>query len=161
MTPQAAKQPDTGLYLSPAEASKKVGAEYEYWSGKLTETSLQMCYAIIGANWVVFGTVNGILDNIWGKTSLLMVMIALASNIIGAWALSYLLRKRVEYTEEDSARWKKEFANSVGTRCSWPFTESIDHVGLWMRRIKAVFTLAAGACLIWGAIITPAHIKPH
>ena len=49
------------------EALKKVTSEFEYWSGKLTETSMQMCYALIGANWVVFGWLNGILNNVWAK----------------------------------------------------------------------------------------------
>lgn len=61
---------DAALYASPAEALKKVSTEYEYWSGKLTETSLQMCYALIAANWVVFGSMNGSLSNIWTKLSL-------------------------------------------------------------------------------------------
>jgi hypothetical protein len=158
MTPQPTEPPDTGLYSSPAEASKKVSSEYEYWSGKLTETSLHLCYAVIGANWVVFGSINGILDNNWAKMSLLMVILALASNIVGAWVLSWLLRKRVIYSEDKKAEWIKEFNQFVGIRSTWPFTDSIDAVGLWMRRIKAVFTLAAGACLIWGAINTPASV---
>src|SRR5689334_22277255 len=100
--------PDSRLYESPTEALKKVCSEYEYWSGKLTETSLQMCYAVIASNWVVFGSVNGILGNMWAKLSLLMVILALATNIIGAWLLSEQLRTRVEYGEADGLRWFQE-----------------------------------------------------
>src|ERR1700682_3212706 len=99
---------DDRLYKSPGEALKKVSSEFEHWSGKLTESSLQMCYALIGANWAVFGSLQGILKNRWPKLSLLMVIIALATNIIGAWLLSESLRKRVEYGEANSGRWKKE-----------------------------------------------------
>jgi len=147
------KKSDSGLYSSPAEAAKKLGLEYEYWSGKLTETSLQMCYAVIGANWVVFGSMNGILGNIWAKTSLLMVIFAVASNVIGAWLLSAKIRSRVVYSEADKKRWSEEFEKLVGTTSPWPFTESIDAVGRWMRVIKAISTLVAGALLIIGGIL--------
>ena len=53
MTDQAQqnRQSDVGLYGSSNDALKKVCSEYEYWSGRLTETSLQMCCALIAANW--------------------------------------------------------------------------------------------------------------
>ena len=141
------------LYSSAAEALRKVTSEFEYWSGKLTETSLQMCYALIAANWVVFGSLNGILNSVWAKWSLLMVLFALAANIVGAWLLSERLRKRVEYGEADNARWEKEFDTFSTTSSSWPFTDTIQDTGRWMRIIKAVFTLLAGAFLIAGAIL--------
>ncbi len=49
---------DKSLDSTPAAALQKVCSEYEYWSGKLTDISLQMCYALIGANWVILGTLN-------------------------------------------------------------------------------------------------------
>jgi hypothetical protein len=61
------------LYATPEEALKKVSSEFEYWTGRLTETSLQMCYALIAANWLVFGSVRGILGNLCATLSLLMV----------------------------------------------------------------------------------------
>ncbi|HEY6248991.1 MAG TPA: hypothetical protein VI685_03465 [Candidatus Angelobacter sp.] len=141
------------LYSSPSDALKKVTSEFEHWSGKLTETSLQMGYALIGANWVVFGSMNGILGNGWAKTSLLMVILALASNIVGAWILSETLRKRVAYGEGDKSRWKKEFDEFSTTDSPWPFTEGIEQTGRLMRIIKGAFTLLAGAFLIIGAIL--------
>jgi hypothetical protein len=152
MSPEKNKS-DAALYASPAEALKKVSAEYEYWSGKLTETSLQMCYALIAANWVVFGSMNGILGNIWAKLSLLMVLLALATNTVGAWLLSVKLRERVKYGEADNVRWVEEFRKYVGADSPWPFNETIDGIGRWMRGIKAGFTLASGVLLIFGALL--------
>jgi hypothetical protein len=145
---------DDRLYKSPGEALKKVTSEYEYWSGKLTETSLQMCYALIGANWVVFGSLNGILNNAWAKMSMLMVILALGANIVGAWLLSESLRKRVEYGEGHKEIWKKEYDEYLGAeKSAWPFTDGIQDTGRTMRIIKGVFTLLAGALLIVGAIL--------
>lgn len=142
----------TGLYSTPEEALKKVSSEFEYWTGKLTETSLQMCYAVIGANWVVFGSVGGILQSDWAKSSLLLVVVALGSNVIGAWMLSESLRKRVEYGEGNATKWTEEFEDAAGKDLPWPFTERIQNIGKYMRWIKAASALASGVCFIVGAI---------
>lgn len=152
MSPEP-KKSDEGLYSSPAEALKKLCTEYDYWSGKLTETSLQMCYALIAGNWIVFGSINGILSNLWAKLSLLMVFLALATNIVGAWLLSEAIRGRVKYGEASKERWAEEFKEFVGTDCPWPFTDKIDDIGRFMRGIKAVFTIASGVSLAIGAIV--------
>jgi hypothetical protein len=153
VNPTGPQNQTPGLFSSSSEALKKVCSEYEYWSGKLTETSLQMCYALIGANWVVFGSLNGILGNLWAKWSLLMVILALATNILGAWILSESLRKQVEYGEADKVRWESEFDRFSAISCPWPFTDSIEKTGRWMRIMKATFTLVAGTLLMAGALL--------
>jgi hypothetical protein len=76
-----------GLYDDPQEALKAVIADYQYWTGRLTDSSAQMSYAVIAANWVVFGSVPTILTSIWAKLSLLSVMLSLATSVIGTWLL--------------------------------------------------------------------------
>jgi hypothetical protein len=141
-----------GLYANSGEASKKVSTVFEYWSTKLTETSLQMCYALIGANWLAFGSVNGILVNIWAKLSIMLVVLALSSNIVGAWLLSESVRRRMEYAEADIPRWEREFSETASKADPWPFTERIESIGKWMRWIKASFALAAGILFLIGVI---------
>jgi hypothetical protein len=123
-----------GLYDSPKEGLKKVSSEFEYWSGELTETSLQMCYALTEANWVVFGSVNGILHSSRAKASLILVLLALASNVIGAWMLSELLRKRVAYGEGRSDEWETEYKEVAGKDVAWPLRDEIQNTGKYMRR---------------------------
>jgi hypothetical protein len=142
-----------GLYASPDDALKSVMGDYHYWSGKLTETSLQMCYGLIGANWLVFGSVQGILHSRWAELSLLMVLLALSTSVVGAWMLSEWLRARVRYGESHGKEWAKQFEESAGKPVPWPFTDRIQNTAKNMRWIKAIFTLAGGACLIVGAIV--------
>jgi len=141
-----------GVHETQQKALEKVGSEFEYWSGKLTETSLQMCYALIGANWVVFGSVGGILNSDLAKWSLLMVMLTLASNVIGTWCLSESIRRRFEWAEGHEADWKTQFDDAVGKRVPFPFTTFHESVGFWMRQIKAVFPLIGAIFLIVGAV---------
>ena len=140
------------LYDSPGDALKKVAEEYGYWSSKLTDASSQMCYALIGANWAIFGGVKGILDEPWSKASMLLVVMALATSIVGSWALTERLRSRVVYGESSPARWEKEFEENSTISSPWPFTAGIDDIGKKMRTIKGLFTLSAGAALIIGAL---------
>ncbi len=150
--------PETGLYASAGEAIKKVASEFEYWSGRLTDTSLQLGYAVIAADWVIFASgtagVNGILANPWAKWSVLFVILALASNIVAAWVMSESHRKRVEYAESNTRRWEIEFAQNARIRSAWPFTDFTERFGRYMRILKASLTLAAGALLVIGAMLT-------
>lgn len=143
----------SGLYATPEEALEKVSDDFGYWTGRLTETSLQMCYAVIAADWLVFGSVQGILSSLCAKLSLLMVLLALASSVIGAWVLAESMRKRIDYGESDEQRWTREFNDSVGKRVAWPFTDFMISAGIWTRRIKGGFTLLGGIFLVVGAIL--------
>ena len=142
-----------GVHETPQKAIEKVGSEFEYWSGKLTETSLQMCYALIGANWVVYGSVGQILQSQWAKLSLLMVILTLAINVIGAWYLSESLRRRFEWAEGHSPEWEKEFQGAVGKRDPFPFTDAHETAGFWLRQVKGFLPLVGGVFLVVGAIL--------
>ncbi len=142
----------TGFYDSPRKALEEVGGYYKGWSAKLTEASLQMCYALIGANWVVFGTVGHILESNFAKLSLLMVMLTLGINVIGAWILSESMRMRFDWAEGHCTEWQQQFDNAAGQRDPFPFTRFHESVGFWMRQIKAIFPLIGAILLIVGAI---------
>jgi hypothetical protein len=112
-----------------------------------------MCYALIGANWVIFGSVNGVLHSNWAKASLVMVMIALGSNVIAALMLSELLNKQMKYGESHCDIWAEKYKNSIGKDVAWPFTDAIQNTGRNMRWIKGTFTILGGIFLVVGAIL--------
>lgn len=142
----------SALYSTPEEALKKVTEEFGYWTGRLTETSLQMCYSLIAADWLIFGSVSGILHSIWAKLSLLSVLLALGCNVIGAWVLSERMKARIGYGEADRTRWAKEFEEASGKNVAWPFTDDMEVIGMLTRRLKATCTLLGGIFLIVGAL---------
>ena len=142
-----------GFYKTPAEASQRVGNEFDYWSGKLTDSSLQMCYALIGANWVIFGSVGNILKSGCAKWSLLMVLLTLGANVVGSWWASEEHRSIFEFAEGHDKEWKEQFEDAKGKRTAWPFTKRMEQVGFWLRQIKGSFPLISGVLLLIGAII--------
>jgi hypothetical protein len=143
---------ETGLYSTPAEALKKLCADYDHWTGRFNETTVQMCYALIGANWVVFSSITRIRGSVWATLSMLSVILALLINHASAWYLSWAIRKRVNYGEADSTRWNDEFNDCVGKESSWPYTSSIDAIGTLARNLKGALTILAGLFLVAGVI---------
>jgi hypothetical protein len=142
-----------GVHENPRKALEKVGFYFEGWTTKLTETSLQMCYALIGANWVVFGSVGKILQSNYAKASLLFVMLTLGINVVGAWFMSESLRRRFEWAEGHDTEWNTEFNAAKGQRVAFPFTEMQESLPFWLRQVKASFPLISAVLLIIGAIV--------
>jgi hypothetical protein len=127
--PAAQPQPQlpTGLYKDPQAALQPILDGYSYWTGKLTESSFALSVAVIGASWAAFGSVDKVLTNIWAEVSIAAVILSLAVSLFGHWYLGGQLRKRIEYAEEDAARWQKEFSENTGKSTPWPSTQAIDN----------------------------------
>jgi hypothetical protein len=131
------------LYGSPNKALEAVREDYLYWSGRLTDTSLQLSYAVIAANWAVFGSVDGILKSFWSKLSVALVIVGLGLSLAGAKWMSELHRKRIDYAA-NAPRWAGEFRDNTGKRSAWPFTSQIETLGRIFREAKTWLSLAAG-----------------
>jgi len=146
-------QPPTGLYETPREALKSIRDDYFYWTSKLTESSFALSLAVIGANWAVFGSVDKLLNNICAEISLASVILSLVISLLGNGWLGRLLRKRVEYAEQDVTRWEKEFAENIGKSTPWPSTRTIDcWAGVF--RFAKIFLPAIGGAFFLIALFT-------
>ena len=55
------------LYATPGDGLKAVRDDYLYWTGRLTDSSPQLSFAVIAANWAVFGSVQALLNSPWAK----------------------------------------------------------------------------------------------
>ena len=144
--------PKSGFFENADAALKDVRESYGYWSGKFNETSLKMSYALIAANWMIFGSVNGILSNQLAKWSLLMPMLAIGSDVAGSWWLGYSLNKQAQYGESHGAEWEEKFKKAAGTNDPFPFTAVQQHAGGVIRAVKALAILAGSVLFVIGAI---------
>lgn len=141
---------DEGLYASPAEAAKEVRTDYLYWTGKLTDSSFELSVALIAANWAVFG--ERLVQNVWAKLSIFLVLLGLAISLLGAKRMSELHRVRMDYSEEAPERWRREYEAAHGQRVSWPFTDEIERLGFVLRLTKTWLPLAGGLLLLIGVL---------
>jgi hypothetical protein len=112
----------------------------------LTETSLQLSYGVIAANWATFG-VNGILGSFWSKLSVALVIVGLGLSVAGAKWMGELHRKRVDYASSAS-RWNAEFQAQSGQPGDWPFTKTIVVSGRALRAAKSWLSLSAGVSYV-------------
>jgi hypothetical protein len=121
----------------------------------LTEGSFALSLAVIGANWAVFGSVDKILSNICAEISIAVVILSLAISLIGSGCLGMLLRKRVEYAEQNTKRWQKEFAEHAGKSTHWPSTKTIDHWAMAFRIAKISLPVIGGAFFVFALFTQP------
>lgn len=139
--------PDTAgelLYETPASAVRAIHEGYLYWTGRLTESSFALSLAVIGANWAVFGSVDRIRSNVWSEISLSIVVFSLVVSLFGNWKMGGMLRRRIDYAEQDPGRWHKEFTETFGKRTPWPFTAAIDRWAVGLRTAKTWLPIIGG-----------------
>jgi hypothetical protein len=142
-----------GTYKSSTDVLKELKTAFDYWSGQVTATSLQMCYGLIAANWLVFGSVGNILHSGYAVASLLLVMLALAFNMVSAYGLAEYMRSRFGYAVSDPDRWEAEFQQEKIKPTTWPYSNWTQGASIASRAIKIILPLASGVCLIIGAIV--------
>lgn len=140
------------LYATPGDGLKAVREDYLYWTGRLTDNSLQLSFGVLAANWAVFGSVQGVLNNPWAKSSVFLVVTSLTLSLLGAKWMGELHLRRANYAAENVERWKREFAASLDRRDPWPFTAGIDRLGRGMRELRTWLPLAAGALFLGGLL---------
>jgi hypothetical protein len=149
----ASKNEATGTYESSTDALKEISGAFDYWSGQVTATSLQMCYGLIAANWVVFGSVGNILHSRYAIVSLFLVLLALTFNMLSAYGLAEYMRNRFGYAVYDRNRWEAEFQHEKIKPTTWPYAKWTEGASIATRAIKIILPLASGVCLIIGAVI--------
>lgn len=150
--PGAAKQ-NVGIYDSAEDALKELFEAFNYWSSQVTSTSVQMCYALIGANWVVFGSVGHILQNRWAIASLATVLLALALNTVSSLGFAEWMRCRFESADKDRRKWQKEFGDETLKHSLWPYTKRLNDISIALRYAKVLLPLSSGVLLILGAVL--------
>lgn len=140
------------LYPTPAEATKAIQERYVYWTGKLNDVSLQLSFAVIAANWAVFKTTDGAIQNRWSKTSIAIAIVGIGANLLATWWIGNKLGDQVTYAESDLIRWESEYLSNTGRETAWPFTQKIVAVAKFVRFIRISIPIAAGCVLLIGLL---------
>lgn len=140
-----------GLYQNPADAVKVLNVEYLYWTGKVTDYSLQLSLAVLVANWAVFPSVVAIQSRFFAQLSIATVLFGLLVALAGSWFMAELHSLRIKYAEANHAKWEIEFRDTQGKDHPWPFTTTIERVGSTLRFFKMLSPIA-GFVLFLGAL---------
>ena len=143
-----------GGYADATEALRSVATWYGNWSKSLADRSVELSYALVAANWAVFGSVDGIVDRNGAKFSIALVIVFLLVNLALSKCLTEMTRRRYEYAEQDAARWQREFEETRGTPTPWPSTRAIDGMARALREARTWLPVLAGLSFL-GAIVVP------
>jgi hypothetical protein len=120
----------------------------------LSDRSVELSYAIIGANWVVFGSAGSLLSSSYAKVSIGFTVIFLGLNLALTRLVAELLRRQYAYAEGNPARWRNEFETNRGKDCSWPSTDTIDGISRALREARTWLPLIAGGALLLGILFS-------
>lgn len=153
----AAGSAATATYDSAKDALIQIQTAFDYWSGQVSITSLQMCYALIAANWLIFGSVGKILSYKSAEWSLITVLATIAFNMVSAYILAEWLRCRFGYAESNRTRWETEYRREKDLPSRWPYTENIERASIAIRAVRAFLPLVGGGLLILAAIMQQKH----
>jgi hypothetical protein len=78
-------------YDNPGKALEQLQSDYNRWSSLLTENSIKISYALIGANWAVHGSTGQLLINQYAKFSMITILIFLGINLISTNYITRLI----------------------------------------------------------------------
>lgn len=146
-------KPQRTTYRDAAEALSTLGADYTYWSQRLTDSSWQMCLAVIAGNWAYYGSIEAIMSSWWAEASLAVIFVSLAISLVFSFIMSEVHRSAFYRAEGDWKAWQQRFesyCNSDEIRDPFPATKIIDRIGFFTRIAKAFLPVIAGVILIVG-----------
>lgn len=146
--PDPIKTDARSLYQTPVDATKAIQERFLYWTGKLTDTSLQLCFGVIAANWAVFKTTDDILKNHWSRASIALVILGMGCNLVATFLIGKSLSERIGYAEADLPRWQNEYSQNVGKRTPWPYSERSVMLSRIARHIRLWVPILGGATFL-------------
>lgn len=141
-------------FASPGDALKVLSSDYNAWSELLTRRSVEISFALIGANWAVHGTADKILENDASKWSLILIMSFLGLNLLATKWMAWLLVRRFRYGEKNAERWKCEYNKTKGKVDPWPYTRAIERLASSLQNLKIWAPILSAVLFIASLFIT-------
>ena len=153
VTPQLTPIGTSRRFVSAGDAVKELFEGFNRWSASVSSYGMHMAYAVIAANWAVYGDAQAIIANGWAKFSVAIVITFLGLNLFCGWLMTWQYAKRCKYADEDRNRWSDEFEKENTSPSAWPYTSFIERLGDFIRLLKVWAPLAAGILFVLGLFL--------
>jgi hypothetical protein len=129
-------------YESAAEALKDLEDTYNYWSGKITESSTAFALGLIAANWAVYGS-KGLKELLCPRLSVFCALLLLLTGLLIAQAMTSEHDLLHQKAENDPASWEAQYVQAKTNKDDpWPYSKKVERLGLWGRRLKVWLPIA-------------------
>jgi len=144
---------DQLTFDSPQAGKKALREDFNYWTGHITQSSVQLSFGVIAANWAAFQSVSGVLVNGWAKFSLFAALLSLAANLLGPRYLAKQLSQQFDYAQANPAKWADEYAAARAKDSQWPYTEQIHRTSWLLREARVWLPVVAGGLFVVAVIV--------
>lgn len=124
------------------------------WDKRTYEASLALNAGVVAAVWAIWGSVQAIQHNGWAVAALCIVGLGLLSNLVMAFLLTELHRRRGDYAASDADRWYRlaqRFEAGTDPEDPFPFTVTIQRTKNSFRAIRLVLPVLGVSALVVGA----------
>ena len=128
-TSQLEQSSTSRRFSNAGDAVKELFEGFNDWSATVSAHGMYTAYAIIAANWAVYGDAQAIIGNLWAKSSIAIIISFLGLNLFCTWLMTKCYAKRCEYADENKARWSSEFEREKISPSAWPYTKFIERLG--------------------------------
>lgn len=150
----------TRRFATAGDGTKDLYEGYNAWTSGLAKHALQVTFALIGANWALYGTQAGILSNGWATASLFIAVgyLVLQLGLMLTMAIWHFCQH--EYAEANRSRWEEEFNAAADTKSDWPYTKSIIRLGKFTPWLNLCAPALSGVLLFGSAFKVAPMLKP-
>ncbi len=151
---------DARRFAKAGDGTKDLVEGYNAWTSGLAKHALQVGFALIGANWALYGTQAGILSNGWATSSLFVAIGYLVLQLVLMQLMCILHKRRHDYAEHDRDRWANEYDAAANKKSDWPFTKGIIRLGKLMTWLNVCVPVLSGALLFASVFLGASVAKP-
>lgn len=124
------------------------------WDKRTYDASLALNAGVVAAVWAIWGSVRAIQHNGWAVAALCIVGLGLLSNLVMAFILTELHRRRGDYAASDADRWYRlaqRFEAGTDPDDPFPFTVTIQRTKNGFRVIRLVLPILGVSALVVAA----------
>ncbi|MBS1581772.1 MAG: hypothetical protein JST66_06175, partial [Bacteroidetes bacterium] len=124
------------------------------WDKRTYEASLALNVGVVAAVWAIWGSVRAIQHNGWAVAALCIVGFGLLINLVMAFFLTELHRRRGDYAASNAEEWARlaqRFEAKTDPNDPFPFTVTIQRTKNGFRAIRVVLPVLGVAALVVAA----------
>lgn len=135
-------------FKSAAEATSELHDHFGSWTAGLGKYGLQVTFAVMAANWALYGSNAALLQNPWAKWSMVTAVAYLTLLLLSMGYMVWQSWARRQYADTDKARWAREFKATADRPSAWPYSASMEHLGNVMAALHVLGPLLSGTLLL-------------
>lgn len=133
-------------------ALEAINREWSYFGEVLGKRAVEFCYAVVGATWLSFRTLEEIMSNDFALGAILLSVAFLALNLCFSYFVVFEYTRTIKSLEKmDASQLDRQFASyRSGNNKNFPFPDRVERVADAFHLAKVLLPLMAGAYYVMG-----------